>query len=201
MIGINGAGKSTTFKMLTGDVPISKGDVFVNGFNINTHMKEVLKLRNINIFNKFRYWAQEHWQSYLQDVYIYNDLILIQIITILSFCRGKHQGLLTYYVPMNKKLTVASMFSAIEAAKEKYAFSDYSISQTTIEQVFLSLSGYKQRVWNASRNNTKIFLKKKKIVSIHFPYCKSFFQPRIKFKSKQVDNFVWSISRSPQSKC
>ena len=30
--------------MLTGDVPISKGDVFVNGFNINTHMKDVLKL-------------------------------------------------------------------------------------------------------------------------------------------------------------
>lgn len=44
MLGVNGAGKSSTFKMLTGDIPISNGDVFLNGFNINTHLKDVQKL-------------------------------------------------------------------------------------------------------------------------------------------------------------
>lgn len=44
LLGVNGAGKSSTFKMLTGDIPISKGEVFLNGFNINTHLKNVQKL-------------------------------------------------------------------------------------------------------------------------------------------------------------
>lgn len=41
---MNGAGKSSTFKMLTGDIPISSGDVFVNGLSIRTKSREVYKL-------------------------------------------------------------------------------------------------------------------------------------------------------------
>ena len=32
LLGVNGAGKSTTFKMLTGDVTVTKGDAFINNF-------------------------------------------------------------------------------------------------------------------------------------------------------------------------
>ena len=30
LLGVNGAGKTSTFKMLTGDSPITSGDAFVN---------------------------------------------------------------------------------------------------------------------------------------------------------------------------
>ena len=41
LLGINGAGKTSTFKMLTGDTDITSGDALVNGFNINTDLNNV----------------------------------------------------------------------------------------------------------------------------------------------------------------
>lgn len=43
LLGINGAGKTSTFKMMTGDVKISYGDGWINGMNLKTEMKEVHK--------------------------------------------------------------------------------------------------------------------------------------------------------------
>ncbi|XP_055297532.1 phospholipid-transporting ATPase ABCA3-like isoform X2 [Sitodiplosis mosellana] len=44
LLGINGAGKTSTFKMITGDTPVSSGDVFVNGLSLKTHLAEVHKM-------------------------------------------------------------------------------------------------------------------------------------------------------------
>ncbi|XP_067006390.2 phospholipid-transporting ATPase ABCA3 isoform X2 [Anabrus simplex] len=44
LLGINGAGKTSTFKMLTGDERISEGDGFVNGLSLSKEMKEVHQL-------------------------------------------------------------------------------------------------------------------------------------------------------------
>ncbi|KAJ7376779.1 hypothetical protein OS493_032513 [Desmophyllum pertusum] len=41
LLGINGAGKTTTFSMLTGDVSITEGTAYLDGFNIQTHLKQV----------------------------------------------------------------------------------------------------------------------------------------------------------------
>ncbi|XP_049855750.1 phospholipid-transporting ATPase ABCA3 isoform X1 [Schistocerca gregaria] len=41
LLGVNGAGKSTTFKMLTGDEKISCGDAYVIGLSIKSNMKKV----------------------------------------------------------------------------------------------------------------------------------------------------------------
>ncbi|XP_068946900.1 phospholipid-transporting ATPase ABCA3-like [Petaurus breviceps papuanus] len=41
LLGFNGAGKTTTFKMLTGDEAITSGKAYVDGYNINTHIKKV----------------------------------------------------------------------------------------------------------------------------------------------------------------
>ncbi|KAL9959228.1 hypothetical protein ACROYT_G036325 [Oculina patagonica] len=41
LLGINGAGKTTTFSMLTGDLSITEGTAFLDGFNIQTNLKEV----------------------------------------------------------------------------------------------------------------------------------------------------------------
>lgn len=43
LLGINGAGKSSTFKMLCGDEKISYGEAYVQGASLKTNMKEVYK--------------------------------------------------------------------------------------------------------------------------------------------------------------
>ncbi|XP_030373286.1 ATP-binding cassette sub-family A member 3-like [Scaptodrosophila lebanonensis] len=41
LLGVNGAGKSTTFKMLTGDVSITKGNAYVDGLSVRKQMHKV----------------------------------------------------------------------------------------------------------------------------------------------------------------
>nr|XP_042904131.1 ATP-binding cassette sub-family A member 2 isoform X3 [Parasteatoda tepidariorum] len=41
LLGVNGAGKSTTFKMLTGDTNITAGDAFLKGFSIGRDLHKV----------------------------------------------------------------------------------------------------------------------------------------------------------------
>uniref|UniRef100_A0A182WCA7 ABC transporter domain-containing protein n=1 Tax=Anopheles minimus TaxID=112268 RepID=A0A182WCA7_9DIPT len=43
LLGINGAGKTSTFKMMTGDENITAGDAWVNGINLRTDMNRVHK--------------------------------------------------------------------------------------------------------------------------------------------------------------
>ncbi|XP_050517572.1 phospholipid-transporting ATPase ABCA3-like isoform X2 [Diabrotica virgifera virgifera] len=44
LLGINGAGKTSTFMMMTGDTSISYGDAWVNGKSIKQHLEEVQKI-------------------------------------------------------------------------------------------------------------------------------------------------------------
>ncbi|XP_072607402.1 ATP-binding cassette sub-family A member 17-like [Vulpes vulpes] len=41
LLGLNGAGKTSIFKMLTGDEPITSGDAFLRGLSIRSHVREV----------------------------------------------------------------------------------------------------------------------------------------------------------------
>ncbi|XP_030384717.1 ATP-binding cassette sub-family A member 3-like [Scaptodrosophila lebanonensis] len=41
LLGVNGAGKSTTFKMLTGDEVITSGDAYVDGISVRQNMSKV----------------------------------------------------------------------------------------------------------------------------------------------------------------
>lgn len=43
LLGVNGAGKTSTFKMLTGDESISWGEAWVDGISIKTNMNQVHK--------------------------------------------------------------------------------------------------------------------------------------------------------------
>ncbi|XP_040829656.1 phospholipid-transporting ATPase ABCA3-like [Ochotona curzoniae] len=49
------------------------------------------------------------------------------------------QGFLNYYIP-SKKNSWGKVFGVLEKAKEKFELEDYSISQITLEQVFLSFA-------------------------------------------------------------
>ena len=42
LLGVNGAGKTSTFKMLTGDEMVTSGDAYLGGFNVKTHINQVL---------------------------------------------------------------------------------------------------------------------------------------------------------------
>lgn len=43
LLGVNGAGKTSTFKMLTGDENISSGEAWVDGISVKTDMNKVHK--------------------------------------------------------------------------------------------------------------------------------------------------------------
>ena len=43
LLGVNGAGKTSTFKMLTGDETISKGKIFINSINAAKHLGRTRK--------------------------------------------------------------------------------------------------------------------------------------------------------------
>ena len=54
-----------------------------------------------------------------------------------SLLKDMHPGLMVYQI---KGTTWASVFGTMERAKEKYNIEDYSVSQTTLEQVFLNFA-------------------------------------------------------------
>lgn len=58
---------------------------------------------------------------------------------LIIFFRDEYQGLITYYVP-RENLTWSKMFGLMETAKNKFNIEDYSISQTSLEQVFLGFA-------------------------------------------------------------
>jgi len=41
LLGFNGAGKSTTFKMLTGDESVTRGDAYIDGYSVLRDIKKV----------------------------------------------------------------------------------------------------------------------------------------------------------------
>ncbi len=41
LLGINGAGKTSTFKMLTGDETVTSGNAYLDGFSIKTNIRDV----------------------------------------------------------------------------------------------------------------------------------------------------------------
>lgn len=52
--------------------------------------------------------------------------------------------MLTYYVPPSDNLKWSAMFGLLETAKKSLNIEDYSISQTSLEQVFLSFTKYQR---------------------------------------------------------
>ncbi|CAH2037508.1 unnamed protein product, partial [Iphiclides podalirius] len=56
----------------------------------------------------------------------------------------EYQGLLTYYLP-DKTVAWSKMFGTMERAKRELYVEDYSISQTTLEQIFLQFTKYQKQ--------------------------------------------------------
>lgn len=58
--------------------------------------------------------------------------------------REEYQGLLTYYVPATTTLKWSTIFGVMEKGKKTLQIEDYSISQTSLEQVFLSFTKFQR---------------------------------------------------------
>nr|QBP34375.1 ATP-binding cassette sub-family A2 [Trichoplusia ni] len=56
----------------------------------------------------------------------------------------EYQGLLTYYLP-DRTVAWSRMFGIMERAKRDLEIEDYSISQTTLEQIFLQFTKYQRQ--------------------------------------------------------
>uniref|UniRef100_A0A8C3SVY6 ATP binding cassette subfamily A member 3 n=1 Tax=Chelydra serpentina TaxID=8475 RepID=A0A8C3SVY6_CHESE len=56
-----------------------------------------------------------------------------------SVLKHEHQGMVHYHLT-NKNLSWAQVFGALERAKEKFHVEDYSVSQISLEQVFMSFT-------------------------------------------------------------
>lgn len=41
LLGVNGAGKTSTFKMLTGDIRLSEGNAYLDGYDIRNDLAQV----------------------------------------------------------------------------------------------------------------------------------------------------------------
>ncbi|KAK4877002.1 hypothetical protein RN001_009508 [Aquatica leii] len=72
LLGVNGAGKTTIFKIVTGDLKMSSGDVWINGWNIKTDLKRIYQL--IGYCPQF-------------DA-LYDDLTCQETLTIFALLRG-----------------------------------------------------------------------------------------------------------------
>ncbi|XP_077172968.1 phospholipid-transporting ATPase ABCA3 [Paroedura picta] len=58
-----------------------------------------------------------------------------------SVLKHEHQSMVHYHLT-NKNLSWAQVFGALEKAKEKYHVEDYSVSQISLEQVFMSFTRF-----------------------------------------------------------
>ncbi|XP_038067464.1 ATP-binding cassette sub-family A member 3-like [Patiria miniata] len=56
-----------------------------------------------------------------------------------SKLKDEHQGMVHYHIT-NTQLTWAQIFGTMERAKSRYDIEDYSVSQTTLEQVFINFA-------------------------------------------------------------
>ncbi|XP_068941464.1 phospholipid-transporting ATPase ABCA3-like [Petaurus breviceps papuanus] len=56
----------------------------------------------------------------------------------------EHQGMVQYHIS-NENLSWAKVFGILEKIKEEYDLEDYSISQTTLEQVFMSFANLEEK--------------------------------------------------------
>lgn len=78
-----------------------------------------------------------------------------------SVLKDHHQGLLSYQV-YNPGLKWSYIFRTIEGSKDRLQIEDYSVSQTTLEQLFLSFARMQresQKLERSWKDNLREFLK------------------------------------------
>ena len=68
LLGTNGAGKTSTFKMLTGDETVTKGNAFIDGYDIRNNIRTVIIVSEEDIF----------FASYSLKLLLFNAVVIIE---------------------------------------------------------------------------------------------------------------------------
>jgi len=61
-----------------------------------------------------------------------------------SALKDSHHGLVQYHIPRSPSVSLSALFSTMEEVRGRLSVEDYSISQTTLEQVFISFASSQQ---------------------------------------------------------
>jgi len=61
-----------------------------------------------------------------------------------SVLKDVHHGLVQYHISRSPSLFLADLFSAMEDIRDQFSVEDYSVSQTTLEQVFINFARNQQ---------------------------------------------------------
>ena len=77
--------------------------------------------------------------SFFSHCFLYINNIFVVAKIAGSKLKDEHQGMVHYHIT-NTQLTWAQVFGAMERAKTSCGIKDYSVSQTTLEQVFLNFA-------------------------------------------------------------
>ena len=57
-----------------------------------------------------------------------------------SLLKDVHHGQVHYHIPKSPTVTLAGVFGSLEEVRERFSIDDYSVSQTTLEQIFLNFA-------------------------------------------------------------
>lgn len=61
-----------------------------------------------------------------------------------AFLSKEYQSILTYCIPNKPELLYSEMFKVMENCKEAGNIRDYSLNETTLEEIFLSLTNMQE---------------------------------------------------------
>ena len=61
-----------------------------------------------------------------------------------SMLKDVHHGLVQYHIPRSQTVSLAALFSTMEEIRAEFSVEDYSVSQTTLEQVFINFARSQQ---------------------------------------------------------
>ncbi|XP_006872367.1 PREDICTED: ATP-binding cassette sub-family A member 10, partial [Chrysochloris asiatica] len=79
-------------------------------------------------------------ESLNSGVEVNETILLIILIVRETFYQNMHSSLMAYKLPVGNVHPLSQAFSKLEAVKQTFDLEEYSLSQSTLEQVFLELS-------------------------------------------------------------
>ncbi|MCB2343260.1 ATP-binding cassette domain-containing protein [Clostridium estertheticum] len=109
-LGPNGAGKTTTIKMLLGLMSITKGEMYIDGLNVNKDFEKAIAKVGGIIENPDLYKYLTGYQNLIYYFRMYPDLKrerIDEVIKIVGLEKTIHNKIKTYSLGMRQRLGIA----------------------------------------------------------------------------------------------
>ncbi|XP_007937859.1 ATP-binding cassette sub-family A member 17-like [Orycteropus afer afer] len=145
LLGTNGAGKTTIFKMLTGEELPTSGYAFVRGFSVSSDLRKVRRRigycpqcdalldhmtarETLVLYARLRGVPERHIGACVDQML--DDLLM----------RTYADKLVRTYRLSTTAASLLQVFGTLERAKEEYGLDHYEVSQVSLEDIFLSFA-------------------------------------------------------------